>query len=61
VTPLVEGRRSGIVCFGAEDAVNLAERLIERDVIVSAREGNVRTGIHFYNDEDDVDRLLAEL
>ncbi len=61
VTPLVEGRRSGIVCFGAEDTVNLAERLIERDVIVSAREGNVRTGIHFYNDEDDVDRLLAEL
>ncbi|HUT97839.1 MAG TPA: aminotransferase class V-fold PLP-dependent enzyme [bacterium] len=61
VTPLVEGRRSGIVCFGVEDAVNLAERLIERDVIVSAREGNVRAGIHFYNDEDDVDRLLAEL
>jgi cysteine desulfurase/selenocysteine lyase len=61
VTPLVEGRRSGIVCFGVEDAVNLAERLIERGVIVSAREGNVRVGIHFYNDEDDVDRLLAEL
>ena len=61
VTPLVEGRRSGIVCFGVEDAVNLVERLIERDVIVSAREGNVRAGIHFYNDEDDVDRLLAEL
>jgi cysteine desulfurase/selenocysteine lyase len=61
VTPLVEGRRSGIVCFGVEDAVNLVERLIERDVIVSAREGKVRAGIHFYNDEDDVDRLLAEL
>ncbi|MCX7020754.1 MAG: aminotransferase class V-fold PLP-dependent enzyme [bacterium] len=61
VTPLVEGRRSGIVCFGVEDAVNLVERLLERDVIVSAREGNVRAGIHFYNDEDDVDRLLAEL
>ena len=61
VTPLVEGRRSGIVCFRVEDAVDLAERLVERDVIVSAREGNVRVGIHFYNDEDDVDRLLAEL
>jgi len=61
VTPLVEGRRSGIVCFRVEDAVGLAERLVERDVIVSAREGNVRVGIHFYNDEDDVDRLLAEL
>jgi len=61
VTPLTAGRRSGIVCFAAEDAVTLAERLIERDVIVSAREGNLRAGIHFYNNEDDLDRLLAEL
>ncbi|MCK4594571.1 aminotransferase class V-fold PLP-dependent enzyme, partial [bacterium] len=61
LTPIVDGRRSGIVCFKADDAVNLVNRLKERDVIVSAREGNVRVGIHFYNNSDDVDRLLAEL
>ncbi len=61
LTPIVDGRRSGIVCFKADDAVNLVNRLKERDVIVSAREGNVRAGIHFYNNEEDVDRLLAEL
>jgi cysteine desulfurase/selenocysteine lyase len=61
VTPLMEGRRSGIVCFEVNDAVKLAKELLEKGIIVSAREGKLRAGIHFYNNTDDLDRLLAEL
>ncbi len=60
-TPIFDGRRSGIVSFPMPDAPAVAARLIEQKVIVSAREGKIRTGIHFYNNEDDVGRLLAEL
>lgn len=60
-TPIFEGRRSGIVSFPMPDAPAVAERLIEHGVIVSAREGKIRTGIHFYNNENDIDRLLALL
>ncbi len=58
MNPLIEGQRSGIVCFRPADAAKAVEKLIARDVLVSAREGNVRVGIHFYNNEEDIDRLL---
>ena len=59
--PAEENRRSGIVAFAVEDAKKTVKRLFEAGVIVSAREGRIRTGIHFYNDETDVDRLLSAL
>lgn len=60
-SPLVPERRSGIVCFAPPDPQATAKRLIEKDVIVSAREGSIRVGIHFYNNEEDLDRLLELL
>lgn len=56
--PIIDGRRSGIVCFPAPDPEKLIRRLHDADVLVSTREGNIRAGIHFYNNEEDVDRLL---
>jgi cysteine desulfurase / selenocysteine lyase len=54
---------SGIVAarFEGYDASELARRLKERNVLVSARHGNVRVSVHFYNSQEDLDRLGNEL
>ena len=47
--------------FDGRDASELARRLKERRVLVSARHGNLRVSAHFYNTEQDLDRLESEL
>ena len=37
------------------------EALAADKVMVSSRDGKVRAGFHFYNDETDVERLVAAL
>jgi cysteine desulfurase/selenocysteine lyase len=63
VSSRVRCERSGIVSFRSQrhDSAALHKRLHEAEVIVSLREGLVRVSPHFYNDTDDVDRLLAAL
>jgi selenocysteine lyase/cysteine desulfurase len=41
------------------DAAELAARLRERRILVSARHGNLRVSVHFYNNEDDL-RVLRD-
>lgn len=55
--------RSGIVSFRHPDATStqMCERLHAADVIVSMRGDLIRVSPHFYNTEQDLDRLLAEL
>lgn len=60
-SPRIPGRRSGIVTFAVDEPAALLERLSAAGVIVSLREGVLRVGIHFYNNTDDLDRLLTEL
>ncbi|MHC4944224.1 MAG: aminotransferase class V-fold PLP-dependent enzyme [Planctomycetota bacterium] len=50
--------RSGIVCFPVPEPETFVQRLFAEGVQVSTREGMIRVGIHFYNNEDDLDRLL---
>jgi selenocysteine lyase/cysteine desulfurase len=45
---------------GAEPAPLLA-RLKRSRVACAARDGNLRMSIHFYNHEDDIDRLTRAL
>jgi len=68
VTPREPERRAGIVTFSVGDVdANLAlmERFLDSRVLVSVRYtsrlGGVRASCHFYNDETDVDRLLAAI
>jgi len=55
--------RSGIVSFRhpAVDSAELCERLHAAGVIVSLRGDLIRVSPHFYNTEDDLDRLLTAL
>ncbi len=63
-TPIAHRReRSGIVCFRCPgvDPTALAERIKAADVVVSLRGGVIRVSPHFYNTEEDLDRLLEAL
>jgi cysteine desulfurase/selenocysteine lyase len=61
LSPLDE--RSGIVAFKSPqlETAQLATRLRSAGVIVSPTQGWVRAAPHFYNSEDDIQRLLRGL
>ena len=50
-----------MLAIRATDAPAMVDRLIARDIVTSHRDGNVRAGFHFYNDESDLDRLVEGL
>jgi selenocysteine lyase/cysteine desulfurase len=63
LSPRSEGEASGIVAFrlGDEPPEDTARRLRARGAFVVVRRAAVRASPHFYNDEEDLERLLAAL
>ncbi|HYU31725.1 MAG TPA: aminotransferase class V-fold PLP-dependent enzyme [Thermoanaerobaculia bacterium] len=57
------GETSGIVAavHPRRAAGELVKHLAQRDVVVAARLGRFRVSPHFYNSEDEIDRMLEEL
>lgn len=60
-SPRGPAERSGIICFthprrGTEE---LLGRLEAHGAVVSAREGSIRVSPHFYNTEEEIERLCA--
>ena len=55
--------RSTIVSVPLGDAepAELLAKLKQRGIICSARDGNLRLAIHFYNHEDDIDEITSAL
>ena len=55
--------RSGIVSFFSErhESQRLFELLLENNIIAAVRDGKVRVSPHFYNTEEEIDRLLKVL
>jgi selenocysteine lyase/cysteine desulfurase len=65
ITPRASHNRSGIVTFSVGTAVQnvgLMTRLQERKILVSVRYtshvGGIRVSCHFYNSQEDIERLL---
>ena len=58
---LEESSRSGIVSLACRDPESLAQRLLQRGVVVSVRGGGLRISPHFYNTEGEIDKLVSEL
>lgn len=58
-TPRPWEQRAGIVSLDlGRHAGNAATALAERNIIVSQKDGHLRASVHFYNDENDIDRFL---
>jgi selenocysteine lyase/cysteine desulfurase len=60
-TPREDHRRGPQVAIRSRDAATLTDRLAERGVIASWRDGNVRAMFHAYNDASDVGALVESL
>lgn len=64
VSSRLPGERSQIVCIKHRDGITsnqLAAQLEEHGVIVSPRGDRLRIAPHFYNNSEDIERLLAAL
>lgn len=60
-TPRDWSGRGALVAIPARDDAALVQRLRSRNIVTSCRAGNLRASFHFYNNEQDVDELLAAL
>jgi len=61
VTPLEREYRSGVVNVRVPKNVEIAKKLKEDNIIVSSRYGGLRISPHFYNNEEDIDKLITGL
>ena len=53
--------RGAMTAIKCADAPALVHRLSEKGITVSDRDGNLRISPHFYNNEEDIDRLFRAL
>jgi selenocysteine lyase/cysteine desulfurase len=60
-TPVDPARRGPLAVVRAHDAAELVGRLERAGIVASARGTGLRISFHGYNDEGDVDRVLAGL
>ncbi|MGH2710692.1 MAG: aminotransferase class V-fold PLP-dependent enzyme [Actinomycetota bacterium] len=61
-TPRDPAARGGVVNIGVgEQALKIAEALYERDVCVDSRADGIRVSPHFFNTDEDIDRLFEAL
>jgi selenocysteine lyase/cysteine desulfurase len=61
VTPREAERRGALVCIRSTDAPALVRALAGEGVVTSERDSNLRVSPHAYNNEDDIDAVLAAL
>lgn len=60
-TPSDDDLRGPMIAIRASDDEELVRRLMAKRIVTSSRDGNLRAGFHFYNDEADVDRWIEAL
>jgi selenocysteine lyase/cysteine desulfurase len=61
MTPRDPEQRGALVCIRSTDAPALVAALGEDGIVTSERDGNLRVSAHAYNNEDDIDAVLAGL
>ena len=61
LTPEDEAHRGPNICFAWDDPATLVAGLAERKVQIWGSDGRIRVSLHAYNDQGDVERLLAGL
>ena len=62
ITPEDKTKRGGAVCFsGPFDPDSLRTGLREKNIMVNVRGGGLRVSPHFYNTDDEISTLFAEI
>ena len=62
LSPIADERtRSAETLMAADDPAALVAKLAERKIIVTKKPQGIRVATHFFNNEDDVERLIAAL
>ncbi len=61
MTPASESQRGPMIVVESNDSAGLCARLMERDIVTSWRDRNVRATFHFYNSDADTDHFVSEL
>jgi selenocysteine lyase/cysteine desulfurase len=61
ITPREDQRRGATVAVPSRDSARLTTELMQRDIVTSHRDDNVRASFHFYNNEDDVESFIAAM
>ena len=59
-TPLEPECRSGIVNFLIDHPQERTDELAKKNIVVSARAHGIRVSPHFYNSEEEIDKLVEE-
>jgi selenocysteine lyase/cysteine desulfurase len=60
-TPEEQQYRSGIVNFKVHRPQEVTQELAAKGIIVSARANGIRVSPHFYNTEEETERLVKEI
>jgi selenocysteine lyase/cysteine desulfurase len=61
ITPASDERRGAMVCVASRASGPLSQELMKRNIVTSTRDNNLRICLHFYNNDEDVDVLVAAL
>jgi selenocysteine lyase/cysteine desulfurase len=60
-TPEEPQYRSGVVNFKIDNPKEVAQTLSQKGIIISARAHGLRVSPHFYNTEEEIDKLIEEI
>jgi selenocysteine lyase/cysteine desulfurase len=60
-TPSIPAQRGPLVVVQSVDAATLVERLAARGIVASSRGNGLRISFHAYNNDEDVDAVMAAL
>jgi selenocysteine lyase/cysteine desulfurase len=61
VTPTRDDRRGATVAVPSRASAQLCAQLMQRDIVTSSRDDNVRASFHYYNNDDDIESFVAAL
>jgi selenocysteine lyase/cysteine desulfurase len=61
ITPVSDERRGAMICVPSRASGPLSQELMKRNIVTSNRDDNLRICLNFYNNDEDVDVLVAAL